>query len=64
MSALLSRQEAAERLAVSPQTVSRLIGQGRLDAIRVGVRKIAVSEVSIEQYLANCEVIPIKENEQ
>jgi excisionase family DNA binding protein len=55
--------EAAERLSVSPQTISRLIGEGKLDAIRVGVRKIAVSEASVEKYLENCQVIPMKEIE-
>jgi excisionase family DNA binding protein len=62
MPKLLSRVQTAEYLNVSPQTVSRLIADGKLTAIRVGVRKLAVTLSSVERYLVTCKIIA-KENE-
>ena len=51
MDNLLSRTEVAEILACSGQTVSRLIKQGKLLAVKVGVRKIGITPDSFRAFL-------------
>lgn len=50
---LLTRQEVAELLGVSPVTVSRLITAGKLDTVPVGKRFVRVTRVSLESYINN-----------
>lgn len=45
------KYEAAKRLGVSEQTISRLIKRGRLDAVKIGDRAVIVTEESIQQLL-------------
>ena len=47
---LLSLSEAAEKLAVSTQTVRRYIAAGHLEAVRLGRRTIRVKAESIESF--------------
>ena len=47
---LLDRNEVADRLAVSPTTVWRLVRSGELPAYRVG-RQIRLSTVDVENYI-------------
>ncbi len=47
---LLTRDEAAELLNVSPQTVYRILRRGELPAFRVG-HSIRFSQVALENYL-------------
>ena len=51
MENLLSRAEVASALAVSDQTVSRMIKDGRLKSVKVGVRRIAVTADSFRAFL-------------
>jgi len=45
---LLSRAESALRLAVSVQTVTRWIKDGRLVAVPLGSRRVGVTLASVE----------------
>ena len=54
---LHSVREVAERLGVHPETVRRLIHQGRLDAVRVG-RVLRVDGRSFDEFLARQRVKP------
>jgi excisionase family DNA binding protein len=45
--ALLSRREAAEMLAVSVDTIARLIDRGELQPVRIG-RSVRVAEREVE----------------
>ena len=47
---LLTRTEAAERLAVSKSTIYRLIRSGELPAYKVG-HQVRVAAVAIENYI-------------
>jgi len=47
---LLSRSEAAERLAVSKSTIYRLIRSGELPAFRVG-HQVRIGAVDLENYI-------------
>jgi excisionase family DNA binding protein len=44
---LRSVQEAADRLAISPWTLRRAIRRGEVHAVRVGLRRILISEREI-----------------
>lgn len=50
MAQLATVQEAAERLAVHPMTVRRLIERGQMPAVRVG-RAIRIDVNDIRRYL-------------
>jgi excisionase family DNA binding protein len=49
---VITRLEAAKRLGVSDQTVSRLIRAGKLRGRKVTPRRVVVEEASVEEYLA------------
>jgi len=48
---LLTRKQAAELMAVSTDTIDRLLAKGDLDSVRVGVKSIRVKLASIRRYL-------------
>jgi excisionase family DNA binding protein len=58
-SALYSVREVATRLGVHPETVRRLIHDGRLDAVRVG-RVLRVDAASLQTFLAQQRVRPVR----
>jgi excisionase family DNA binding protein len=54
----LTVREAAERLAVDPKTIRRLIQTGELRAIRVGSRLLRVPSSDVDALLASAESQP------
>jgi excisionase family DNA binding protein len=54
---LYSVREVAGRLGVHPETIRRLIHDGRLDAVRVG-RVLRVDASALEGFLARQRVKP------
>jgi len=54
---LVSVREVAGQLGVHPETVRRLIHDGRLDAVRVG-RVLRVHRVAVDRFLARQRVKP------
>lgn len=56
---LLSVRDVAHRLAVHPETIRRLIHDGRLDAVRVG-RVLRVPSPSVQVFLADQRVRPAR----
>ena len=59
---LYSVREVAGRLGVHPETIRRLIHDGRLDAIRVG-RVLRVHGAALEHFLARQRVKPSRLND-
>lgn len=57
--ALYTVRDVANRLGVHPETVRRLIHDGRLDAVRVG-RVLRVDSDSLQGFLLNQRVKPTK----
>jgi excisionase family DNA binding protein len=57
--ALYTVRDVANRLGVHPETVRRLIHDGRLDAVRVG-RVLRVESGSFQGFLDNQRVKPTK----
>jgi excisionase family DNA binding protein len=57
--ALFSVREVADRLGVHPETIRRLIHDGRLEAIRVG-RVLRVEAPSLDGFLARQRVKPTR----
>jgi excisionase family DNA binding protein len=57
--ALYTVRDVANRLGVHPETVRRLIHDGRLDAVRVG-RVLRVDSDSLQGFLVNQRVKPTK----
>jgi excisionase family DNA binding protein len=55
--ALVSVREVASELGVHPETVRRLIHDGRLDAVRVG-RVLRVHRAAVDGFLARQRVKP------
>ena len=53
MNDYLRIKEVAERLAVSEQTVRKLVRLGKLDAIRIGNRSLRITRESIDAYIAS-----------
>lgn len=53
MNDYLRIKEVAEQLAVSEQTVRKLIRLGKLDAIRIGNRALRITRESIDAYVAS-----------
>jgi len=56
-SALVSVREVADQLGVHPETIRRLIHDGRLDAVRVG-RVLRVHRAALDSFLARQRVKP------
>jgi excisionase family DNA binding protein len=56
---LYSVREVAAKLGVHPETVRRLIHDGRLDAVRVG-RVLRVDAAALEVFLARQRVKPTR----
>lgn len=56
---LYTVREVANRLGVHPETVRRLIHDGRLDAVRVG-RVLRVESDSLQSFLLNQRIKPTK----
>ena len=55
---LISRQEAAERLAISLRTVDGLIRRGQLRAYRIGPKLVRIDEKDLQIFLASRQVAP------
>lgn len=51
----MSVAKVAERLAVSPKTIYRLVSNGELNCVRVG-RAVRVTESQLNDYVARQEV--------
>jgi excisionase family DNA binding protein len=58
-SALVSVREVADQLGVHPETIRRLIHDGRLDAVRVG-RVLRVHRAALDSFLARQRVKPTR----
>ena len=56
---LLSVREVADQLGVHPETIRRLIHDGRIDAVRVG-RALRVPWASLDGVLARQRVKPLR----
>jgi excisionase family DNA binding protein len=54
---LVSVREVARRLGVHPETIRRLIHDGRLEAVRIG-RVLRVESSELERFLARQRVKP------
>lgn len=57
MSGLLTKAEAAERLGVSPTTVTRLINSNKIETVSVGKREVIKTE-AVDKYLSSANLIP------
>jgi len=58
-SALVSVRDVADQLGVHPETIRRLIHDGRLDAVRVG-RVLRVHRAALDSFLARQRVKPTR----
>ena len=58
-SGLVSVREVADQLGVHPETIRRLIHDGRLDAVRVG-RVLRVHREAVDSFLARQRVKPTR----
>jgi excisionase family DNA binding protein len=56
---LYSVRQVADQLGVHPETVRRLIHDGRLDAVRVG-RVLRIESSELEGFLARQRVKPVR----
>jgi excisionase family DNA binding protein len=56
---LYSVRQVAHQLGVHPETIRRLIHDGRLDAVRVG-RVLRVGGASLQGFLARQRVKPVR----
>jgi excisionase family DNA binding protein len=54
---LVSVRDVADQLGVHPETIRRLIHDGRLDAVRVG-RVLRVHREAVDRFLARQRVKP------
>ena len=52
MTDMLTRKEAAARLAVSLRTLDGLIARGQLPAYRIGPKAVRLREADLEAYVA------------
>jgi excisionase family DNA binding protein len=59
VSALYSVRQVADRFGVHPETVRRLIHEGRLDALRIG-RVLRVDGEAVEAFVAQQRVKPAR----
>jgi len=51
---MLDVNTVAGRLNVSPSMVYQLIAQGRLSAIRLGIRALRIPEKALDEYVRSC----------
>jgi excisionase family DNA binding protein len=51
MDRFLSRQQVADALGISVQTVDRHIAAGRLQAVKIGPRRVGIPDMSLQQYI-------------
>jgi excisionase family DNA binding protein len=56
---LVSVRDVADQLGVHPETIRRLIHDGRLDAVRVG-RVLRVHREAVDRFLARQRVKPTR----
>jgi excisionase family DNA binding protein len=56
---LVSVREVADQLGVHPETIRRLIHDGRLDAVRIG-RVLRVHREAVDSFLARQRVKPTR----
>ncbi len=56
--AWITRQEAADRLAISVKTLDGLIRRGQLPASKIGPRIVRIDERDLEAYTAERRVAP------
>jgi len=56
---LVSVRDVADQLGVHPETIRRLIHDGRLDAVRVG-RVLRVHREAVDKFLARQRVKPAR----
>jgi excisionase family DNA binding protein len=56
---LISVRDVANQLGVHPETIRRLIHDGRLDAVRVG-RVLRIHRAAVESFLARQRVKPTR----
>lgn len=61
--ALLTRQQAAERLSVNLRTLDGMIRRGSLPAYRIGARLVRIDEEALDAYLSGHLVAPRKQAE-
>lgn len=54
--ALITKKEAAARLAVGEKTLEWLIGSGELPAYRIARSCIRLEEADIDAYIARCRI--------
>ena len=59
VSPLLTVRDVASRLGVHPETIRRLIHDGRLEAVRVG-RVLRVDSRAVEGFVARQRVKPVR----
>ncbi len=59
---LFSVRQVADQLGVHPETIRRLIHDGRLDAVRVG-RVLRVQGHALDGYLARHRIKPVRLND-
>jgi excisionase family DNA binding protein len=48
---LLTKAEAAKRLAVSVQTITRFVKADRLKAVRLGKRRVGITQSSVDSII-------------
>jgi excisionase family DNA binding protein len=54
MEQFFSREQTADQLSVSTQTIDRLIESGKLACVRVGKRRVAIPASSLAAYVEKC----------
>ena len=62
--AWITRQEAADRLAISVKTLDGLIRRGQLPASKIGPRIVRIDERDLEAYTAERRVAPAPEKKK
>ena len=54
---VVSYAETAQRLNVSPSTFRRYVGDGRIQAIRLGPGRVGILESEIDRFLDDAEKV-------
>ena len=62
LGSLFSVRQVADQLGVHPETIRRLIHDGRLDAVRVG-RVLRVQRDALDVFLSRQRVKPVRVND-